>query len=248
MDTAEGRFALLDRAFDRALARLPEGGPSVVLFSGGVDSGVLAWALRTRPRTTLTTFGLPLSPDLEAARAGAEQIGLAWSPSSASPDEVLRMALDVEAWTGRLTPTELSVETSFALAVERAPAGTIVCGQGADEVFFGYAHTRRLAADAALRRGEADIASLLQRAWPREEEIARRLGRTVRAPYLDRDFLDAARSIPAPERLVGDPPKAWFRAWARHRGLPESIASRPKKAFQFGSGVDRLLRKRASGP
>ncbi len=241
-------LAQLDAPFDSALARLPDADPVVVLFSGGLDSGVLAWELRERAGTKLTTFGLTESADVAAARQGAERIQLPWFASTASPEEVERMSRIVEAWVGPLTSTERSIETAFALATERAPPGTLVCGQGVDELFFGYAHFRTLAVDDAIRRGETDLASLLGRGWPREQEVARRLGRSVHAPFLDRDFLRAARSIPSEDRLAGDPPKAMFRAWARHRGVPEEIVRRPKKAIQYGSGVDRLLRRRSPKP
>ncbi len=241
-------YGLLDRAVDAALARPPGPPPWVVLFSGGVDSGLLAWELRNRVGTRLATFGLPGSPDLSAARRAAERIDLPWSPSTASPEEVRRRARDLLRWVGPLTPTERSIETAFALAVERAPRGTLVCGQGADELFFGYAHFRRLGAEEAARRAEADLAYSEAVAWPREREIGRRLGRTVWAPYLDAGFVRAACRIPVGDRSGNEPPKALFRAWAARRGLPEEIAQRPKKALQFGSGVDRLLRRGRADP
>ncbi len=243
-----GWFTHLDLPFEHALARLPDREPVVVLFSGGVDSGLLAWELRHRPGTKLATFGLEGSLDVAAATERAKELGLPWTPSCASPEEVRRRARELVEWVGPLSPTERSIETAFSLAAERAPPGPLVCGQGADELFFGYAHYRSLAPGAAAQRAEADLAALLAHAWPREQQIGRHLGRMVCAPYLDPEFVAAARSVPASDRLAGDPPKALFRAWARRRGLPPEIADRPKKALQFGSGVARLLRRRMLDP
>jgi asparagine synthase (glutamine-hydrolysing) len=241
------RFDRLDAALEVALADLPPG-VLVVLFSGGVDSGLLAWELRARPAVTLSTFGLAGSADVRSAASSAPLVGLPWHSTTAGPEEVRRVAAEVIDWVGPLTATELAVETSLALAMQRAAPGTIVCGQGIDELFFGYAHYRGIPTEAAVGRGEEDLARLLTRVWPREREIARRLDRTLVAPYLDGRFVDAARAIPPAERLTGDPAKAVFRAWARHRGLPEELVNRPKKALQYGSGVARLLRKRGERP
>ena len=237
-------YAALDRGFERALGRIGSSEPVVVLFSGGVDSGLLAWELRGRAGTRLSTFGVVGSPDLEAGRQGAERLGIPWSASTATPKEVVDRARALDEWVGPLSPTERAVETAFALAVEGAPPGVLVCGQGVDELFLGYAHFRPLDPEGTARRADADLTHLVDVGWPREQEIARRLGRTVRAPYLDPAFVAAANAIPLPQRSVADPPKALFRGWAKRRGLPPEIALRPKRALQFGSGVDRLLRKR----
>jgi len=238
----------LDIALDGALDRLPKTGSLVVLFSGGVDSGLLAWELRGRPRVALSTVGLAGSPDPRAARRGAEILGLPYHENRPSPSEVVSMRGRIAGWVGPLTPTEASIETALALAIETAPPGILVCGQGSDELFLGYAHYRALSPAACSVRSESDLALLREEAWPRTQGVARELGRSIWAPYLDPEFVEAARAIPTAERSRSDPPKALFRAWARRRGLPEEIALRPKKALQYGSGVDRLLRKALRKP
>jgi len=101
---------------------------------------------------------------------------------------------------------------------------------------------------AAALRAEVDLNLLREVAWPRSQRVAQNLGRILMAPYLDPDFLHAAGSIPAAERARSEPPKALFREWALYRGLPPEVARRPKKALQFGSGVDRWLTRAASKP
>jgi asparagine synthase (glutamine-hydrolysing) len=238
----------LDSALELALDRLPTSEPLVVLFSGGVDSGLLAWELRSRPGVRLWTFGLEGSSDPVAARASATVLGLPWGTTGTPEAEVMAMRARIEDWVGVLSPVESSIETAFALAVQTAPPGPLVCGQGADELFFGYAHYQGLGATEAATRGERDLHLLQETAWPRAQRIARWLGRSVTAPYLDPAFVKVAQSIPDSLRFSEGSPKSWFRAWAIGRGLSEQIALRPKKALQYGTGVDRLLRRRAPGP
>lgn len=191
----------------------------------------------------LSTVGLEGSHDLSAAEEAASGLLLPWVPRVVTAEEVLLMARQLETETSGLSPTARSVEVAFALAVHAAPPGVVLCGQGADELFFGYAHYRGLDDDGARRRGRADLRYLLTEAWPRSRRIAAALGREVVAPYLDPEFISAVEQIPLAERTAGPEPKHAFRSFAQRRGLPESIALRPKKALQYGTGVDRLLRR-----
>ena len=240
---AEGWFAL-DAAWEDALAAFRAGRPDLgVLFSGGVDSALIAWELRRCPGLTLSTVGTPRSPDLSAAEAGAVLLGIPWTPTTVGESEVLELARTLEDETQGLPPVARSVLVAFALVVQRAPVRELLCGQGADELFLGYAHYRGLSASDAARRSQQDLERVLREDWPRSQRIARRLGKTVESPYLHRGFIEAALRIPIELRLPQPVPKAFFRDWARHRGLPELLAERPKRALQFGSGVDRILRR-----
>ena len=234
--------ALAD-ALTEALRSLRPGVPRSLLFSGGVDSGLLAWELRSDPTLTLSTVGLDRSPDLRAAEQAARELGLPWVRTRLADHDVFTMEDRIASEVHDLSPTPRSVEVAFALAVQRAPPGLILCGQGADELFYGYAHFRDLDERESQRRGEADLSYLLTNAWPRSQRVAASLGREVVAPYLDPGFRSVVQEIPVAVRRAGPAPKQAFRSFARRRGLPASIADRPKKALQYGTGIDRLLRR-----
>jgi asparagine synthase (glutamine-hydrolysing) len=234
----------LSSALSSALDRLPRGAPVSLLFSGGVDSGLLAWELRSHPDLTLRTVGLQGSPDLTVARDAALVLHLRWVGVSVTEAEVLSLLERVGPEVRQLSPTQRAVELAFNLAVESAPPGPVVCGQGADELFFGYAHFDGLTEGAAVARGASDLEELRDRAWPRTLRLAGATGREVVAPYLDREFVAAAQAIPVSERLAGPMRKQALRSWALRRGLPKSIALRPKRALQYGTGIDRLLRRK----
>lgn len=235
-------FDLLDAAFALAMAPWRERrSPICLLFSGGVDSGAIAWELRRHPALTLYTMGVAGSPDLRAAEDGAALLGLRWVRRQVNATDVRDLGDRVRGSLHDLGRTARSVQTAFALALERAPPGVLLCGQGADELFLGYAHFGGLDSPAAERRSNDDLDRLLDRDWPRSQSIAERLGREVAAPYLDPGFVRSARSIPIELRLPRPTPKDFFRRWALRRGVPAPIALRPKRALQYGSGVDRLL-------
>lgn len=230
-------------AFPHAIARLAAGaGPITVLFSGGLDSSLIAWELRQRPQTVLWSVGREGSPDLEASRSAAQLLGMAWEHATLTPSDVAaaleRFAKELEGVDG--PPRDVAV--AFALALDRAPTPRVLAGQGADELFLGYAHFRGLDEALVLRRAETDLRRLTDAEWPRAQRIAARAGHHLGAPFLEPEVLRAVQEIPLRERMPGEVPKQWLRSWAIARGLPREIAGRPKRAIQYGSQVQRMLR------
>jgi asparagine synthase (glutamine-hydrolysing) len=237
-------FDRLDAAFEHATAsvrRSPH--PISLLFSGGVDSGLLAWELRDRPQLRLITVGAPGSPDLRAAELAAEQLGVPWTGTEVTDSDIAQAAAEVERERAELSPTLRGVLVSLAVALRHSPTEAVLCGQGADELFLGYAHFLPLEEAAAAQRSDSDFSRLLEHDWPRTVRLAARMDHALTAPYLDPEFIDAARAVPIRERLPHPVPKSFLRTWAKHRGLPNAIADRPKKALQFGSGIARRLRE-----
>jgi len=238
----------LDGAIDAALRpHLDRPGPTVVLFSGGIDSGLLAWELRLRPRTSLFTVGVEGSDDLARARETAPLLGLPWEGRPLSDADLVEVERAVGPTLLHVPGPRRGIFVAFAAAVAFAPDGRLLCGQGADELFLGYAHYRGLSAEEAARRSEADLATLVEDDWPTTLRVSTLWRRDIAAPYLDPPFLDAVSAVPIDRRLPASQTKPYFRRWARHRGAPEAISGRPKRALQYGSGVDRWLRRRRRG-
>ena len=234
----------LDAAFEQALRPLQSRSEPVgVLFSAGVDSALLAWELRHLPGVVLTTMGREGSVDLRAGREGAQLLGLPWAGVTVGTDEVrLAQHRFADALEG-LSDVSRTVLLSLALAIEGSSPPLLVCGQGVDELFLGYAHYRGLSAADADRRSQEDLARLHDTDWPRTIRVAEKVGKEIIAPYLAPAFEAAAHRVPIEARLPGDSPKRFFRDWAVGRGLPVELSRRAKKALQYGSGVAALSRK-----
>lgn len=238
-----GPFPELEAAFDAAVQRcLPIGGRCTVLYSSGVDSGLVAEAASRSGKPTLLTIGLPGSPDVTFARAVGPLPGVPHRIVEVEAGEIERARSRVLGLYADLSPVELSVMSALAVALARSPEPIVLCGQGADELFLGYAHFRGLPAGEAEARSTADLRALVERDGPRAGAIAKELGCELRSPFLDPAVVASARSIPIATRLPGATTKVPLREIARRRGLPDSVVERPKKALQFGTGIDRWLR------
>jgi asparagine synthase (glutamine-hydrolysing) len=235
----------LGDAIEAALRPWREGSSALtVLFSGGLDSGVLAWELRHRAGLSLVTVGLRGAPDLAAARSSASVLALPWAGTVLGDAELERLLAALSHELGGMAPSRAAIFLALAAAVAAAPAGPVLCGQGADELFLGYRHFEGLDPPSAEARAQEDLERLQREDWPRSERIATSLGRELHAPFLNPGVVRAATAVPIALRLPRPEPKAYLRAWSESRGLPPEIARRPKKALQYGSGVDRWLRSR----
>ncbi|MCI4331125.1 MAG: asparagine synthase C-terminal domain-containing protein [Thermoplasmata archaeon] len=231
---------LLDRAVERNSAT--EGG-CCVLFSGGIDSGLIADAAARFGGATGITVGVESSEDVRWVRC----LPPGWPSGSTirivTHAEVRATAELVGPLLDGASPLERSVAISLAVALQSSTRERVLCGQGADELFLGYAHFRGLSPAAALARSASDLSSLVDREWPRSCRIASALGRDLRAPFLDPEVIAESQRIPIEQRLPGVETKGLLRSLARARGLPELICGRPKKALQYGTGFDRLIRR-----
>lgn len=227
-----------------------------LLFSGGLDSTLLAHLLggllpSGAPGLELVTIGTEGSADLAQAERAASLLGLPWKGSTVPTESVRASAREVveRLRVGKgsptvLTPLSLEVQTGLFLALQHAGRPTVLCGQGADELFLGYAHFRPLPGARLQLRYDEDLHRLLQDDLPVSERLARSLGLELRAPYLDPAWRALVEKVPLERRRKGGVPKALLREVAVHLGLPPSLAQVPKKALQYGSGVHAALSAR----
>ena len=230
--------ASIRRAFNRSW---PSGGAATLFFSGGLDSSLLALLAQGSGReTTLFTVGLPGSRDFFAAANSAILLGTRFVPRAVTQVEVKASVQHLRKSYPNLRGNDLSVQVSMDLALSHAPGAMIVCGQGADELFIGYRHTFELAGVSLAERGEKDLRKLRETDWPITLDLAVRHGKVLVAPFLDTDFIAQVSRIPWEVRK-GDEPKSLLREVARSLGLPEEIARLPKRAFQYGTGIHKVV-------
>ncbi len=235
--------ALLRTAIEACSARTEH---LSVLFSGGLDSSLIVWMLRSVPDLRLVTVGTPGSADLAAAGEAAEQLGRPWIPCVVTHADLqqgrARWGTEIRE-SGQME----SVLLGLALALEASPTPTVLCGQGADELFLGYAHFvgKDAAAVRAIQR--KDWARLIETDWPQAVACGRRLGKALRSPYLDSNLSKFLLKLPVEILQPSPERKGLLRLVAAREGLPSALVHRAKRAFQYGSGIDRALRSLGSG-
>lgn len=231
--------AALTASVERSLAGR---GKVTLLWSAGLDSSLVGWTGRVSSGLEALTIGVEGSHDLSKARQSHHLLELPWTERVLTREDVRKVRL---AWHEELEDLKepiRSVVVATILGLESSPRRTVVWGQGADELFLGYAHFGRLGSEAARARQRADTALLLDVEWPRAQRIAASLGHELRSPFLDPAVREAAGRWTIDEHLPGPETKPILRAVARRVGLPEPLASAPKKAWQYGSGIGPLVK------
>jgi len=206
-----------------------------IAFSGGLDSTVLMHI--SGYRLSAYTAGFADSHDVARADEVSNVLGFRVNHiflENVDLMQHMRLLKDID---GTITKQEIGYELILSVVLSAADGGEIVTGQGADEIFYGYRRT------IESMNNVAQMKKLFERTLPREKRIAAHYGKELITPYLDSRIIDIAGSFGPDHHIRNGTGKAMIRDIARSMGLPESIYSYGKKAAQYGSGIDRYLKK-----
>jgi len=253
------------------LARIPSNERVAVLFSGGIDSTLIAFLLKQHgcdPLCITIGFqdGNAKEPEdvteskLIAQELGFEQITLLLNLDEA--EQLFRRTVQI------LSPelsnvVNVGVGSVVLAGIEKAQERGIThvfSGLGSEELFAGYdRHEKALTKGgyAALRdECIVGLKGMHARDLRRDCAIAAASSVIVHTPFLDEDLIRFSLGI-APEykigtgtfigRARGDVPaeksikKLILREAAVRLGLPEHAAYRPKRAAQYGSRTNNAL-------
>jgi len=233
----------------------PETGIAVA-FSGGVDSALVAAGLDAAGiDAPLYAGGFPESHDLDAARSAAHAMGRELRVVEFDVDDVERAVPEVARAIDRPDAMAVQIALPLFLVAERAASDGythLAVGQGADELFGGYAKVARAPedprVDADTVRGARDeMLETLPAQLERDVLALRAAGVEPVAPLLHDHVVETALGLPG-DALVDDrgERKRALRLAAREF-VPDRIAFREKKAVQYGSlaarELDRLARE-----
>ena len=231
-------------AVDTALAAVPN---AAVAFSGGVDSALVASGVEG----PLYVGGFPNSHDIEAARDAAQAMGRAEDLRVVDLSlEIVEHAVPEVARTiGRTNAMDVAIVLPlYLVAKEAARDGydRLAVGQGADELFGGYAKVARASDDPrvdadTIRGARREVVGTLPDQLVRDDLALRAAGVEPVAPLLDDRIVRAALELSG-HLLVDErgERKVALRRAARGR-IPARVAFREKKAVQYGSLVSREL-------
>jgi asparagine synthase (glutamine-hydrolysing) len=208
----------------------------ICALSGGVDSSLVA-KLAGLPCMAIGHAG---SHDLKQARKAADMLGLSCKLVEIAEQDVYEALDAVLPVIPHPGPVDAAVAiTQYLITRSARELGheRVLSGQGADELFGGYA--RYLCSADLEYELEKDVAGLRLQVL-RDQSVAA-LNRTyLSLPYLDVRVMRAACAIPPSEKVQNGVRKRPLRMVAA-RHLPPEIACYEKKAMQYGTGVWKIL-------
>ncbi|MBU2637715.1 MAG: diphthine--ammonia ligase [Nanoarchaeota archaeon] len=211
-----------------------------ILFSGGLDSTIIAKICKdlNADFTCYTAAFNKEAIDIQNAKHAAEALGFELKTTIASPEETLKKVKPIT--NGRI---QTGVAMPLYAACEMAKKDNIkviLSGTGADELFAGYARYKK---STDLNNDcEKDFIAVQTKDLIRDETIAKLNELQLIAPFMDKEVARLALALPK-EQKIGEHNKLILRQIAISIGIPEDIAMKPKKAAQYGSGSDKILKK-----
>lgn len=216
-----------------------------VLFSGGVDSTVIAQILKNlNINFTCYSVGVDNSKDLFYAKKIAREQGYKIKLKILTQKELENTCKEVVNLFEKIDFVRLSVGCVVFEAMKLAVKDNckiVFTGLGSEEIFGGYhRHTKTSDLDKECWRGLTDI--IWDRDLVRDSTIANHFKLNVKTPFLDKEVIKTAMIIPGKFKQ-SEYKKLILRKVARELGLKQEFAFRKKVAAQYGSGFDKVIER-----
>ncbi|MEE1133333.1 MAG: asparagine synthase-related protein [Methanobrevibacter sp.] len=253
----EGDVSKIDKLLKLSVAtRVEELYEVGVIFSGGVDSSYLALLLKEISeniglKIKLYAVGREGSHDIDAAKYAAKFLNLELEICEITEDMVREALPDVVRAIGDDNLMKLGVGLTTYFATKMAAEDGIkvaISGQGADELFGGYKRYLKSFVDDTLNYDiREDISNMYHVNLERDDACSMLNSVELRLPFLDEKLVELVLNIQDNKKIVSmhdEMRKSILRKLAFEEGLDYEIAYRPKKAAQYGTGIDKILRKK----
>lgn len=219
-----------------------------ILFSGGLDSSLLAYLVKLHysdKDITLYTVCTKESQDLSNSESAAKLLGLNLVNIEIDSKDIESAIPNLANIIDSSHPVKISFELPLYFGLSKIKEKYVLSGQGADELFGGYARYLKMKENELEDALNADVDALINEGIKMDYKIAKHFKKDLKTPYLHEDVVKCARSIPLDYKVFDGERKIILKDTALSLGLPEKLALRQKKAAQYSSGIIKELRKMA---
>lgn len=216
----------------------------VLLFSGGIDTSIIAFeASRHRRITAITVaFEEGAAEDLDYAKKMASFLGINHEIHIFNADEMLDTVNEVIAILKVFDPMEVRNSIPVYIGLKRAKnmgLNGVMTGDGLDELFLGYPWLFHLPEEELNRR----LAKMWEEMQFSSIPLGKAMGINVKTPFLDTQFIEFAKKIDVKLKLNvknGKKYGKWLIRKAYEGLIPDEIIWRPKAPLEIGTGTTVL--------
>lgn len=221
-----------------------------VLLSGGIDSSVISsYTIEHFPNAILYSMGTDKTKDkpfvdLVSAMLHKPYTWVELTESSVQKALPTVKKLLIEKGI-EVSAMQLALAVGYFLIFKRASENgvkAIVTGQGPDILFAGCHKYRNTALSEINSTIQKDLI-LLETDKKRDAAMAQFFDITLLNPYLEEEFVEFAMQVPGEYKMAKGIEKFFMREWGKERGLPQAVVARPKKAFQYSTGLQNMVMK-----
>jgi asparagine synthase (glutamine-hydrolysing) len=238
-----------------------------LLFSGGIDSTVIATILKTLKKqktknektkkdkinsacdficytTVIDDPALKEPKDLAYAKLAAKKLGLMLKIIKIKPTEVEKLLKTIVPLIEDSNVIKAEVALTFfsaCAAAKKDGCKVLFSGLGSEEIFAGY--QRHKESDNINKECISGLLKLYERDLYRDDVVTMYNGIELRLPYLDISLVRYALNIPGRYKIKDGVEKYILRKAAEQMGVPDEICRRKKKAAQYGSNATKIIDK-----
>ena len=220
------------------------------MFSGGVDSSVLALICKKLKKdfvcytVALDEPGMSTAEDLIYAKKVANDLDLNLKVVKIKIKNIPNMLKRIVPLIEDSNVTKVGVALTFFPACKVAHKDgirVILSGLGSEEIFAGYQrHKNAIDINKECIHG---LLKMYERDLYRDDVVSMFNSIELRVPFLDKDLIKYALSIPEKYKIKEGVEKYILRVIAKNLGLKDEFANRKKKAAQYGSKTHRAIEK-----
>ena len=213
-----------------------------ILFSSGLDSSIIAKVCELlNKKITLYCVGTSKSKDFEYATKATAYIDANLKIVELRENDVEKLSKEVLNLIPKKTPMDISIAVGIYSACRVAEEKLILSGQGADELFAGYYRYLKMDLKNLNEILKKDFKKLLENDLVRDKLVAENANKILRAPYIR--ISNIAFEIPPEYKIFNGKRKYILRLVGKSLGLPDFIYEREKKAMQYSTGIENVVKK-----
>ncbi|MCW3997187.1 MAG: asparagine synthase-related protein [Candidatus Bathyarchaeota archaeon] len=215
-----------------------------ILFSAGTDTQIIAYeAVKYKPKIKALTMAFKHGnpKDTKYVNKMVDFLNLNQETHTFGRIEVMESAPKIVKALKKFDPMEIrnSIPVYIGLTIlKEKGVKTVATGDGLDEL-FGYPWQFHLSEEEFKQRqkemwDEMGFASI---------PMAKSLGMTVKAPFLDPEFMDYAKKLPIKLKINmrdGVKYSKWIMRKAYEELIPTDVIWRPKAPLEAGTGTEVL--------
>lgn len=222
--------------------------PTGVVVSGGIDSSIIAcFVCKYFPHTQLLTVSTSKGVDKPFVELLGEHLQKSIITVNVEQEELQRIQNEIRELLNvaqvTINPMQQALASVYYCAFKEAHKRgiqSIFTGQGPDILLAGYSKYKKLQdLESNLHKEIVKDLPLLEIDGKRDTTMGKRWGITLINPYLEKEFVEFALSIPSGLLIHDSQEKYISRLVGKTLGLPSIIVNRPKKAMQYSTGIQR---------